>query len=92
MKAGREGDRERERKRGTRYINNEAINKSIIFKSMLNASKENKVPGWDILQLEIEKMETYSKNLEKYVYYGREDRSLSQTNKELQRKEVLLNI
>lgn len=70
---GREGwkqegkETERERKRGTGYINNEAINKSIIFKSMLNASKENKVPGWDILQLEIEKMETYSKNLEKYV-------------------------
>lgn len=63
----RKGRKQRERKRGTRYINNEAINKSIIFKSMLNASKENKVPGWDILQLEIEKMETYSKNLEKYV-------------------------
>lgn len=63
----RKGRRQRKRKRGTGYINNEAINKSIIFKSMLNASKENKVPGWDILQLEIEKMETYSKNLEKYA-------------------------
>lgn len=57
----RKGRRGEEREGRTGYINNEAINNSIIFKSMLNASKENKVPGWDILKLEIERMDTYSK-------------------------------
>lgn len=57
----RKGRRGEEREGRTGYINNEAINKSIIFKSMLNARKENKVPGWDILKLEIERMDTYSK-------------------------------